>query len=225
MRNKEKKLVIVGLGETAELAYGYFSFDSLYEPVAFSAERPFIDSSTFKGLPVIPLDQLPQAFDPAEVEVFVAVSSTKLNTLRTRLYRMSKGMGYTMASYISSKAYVGFETSIGDNCFILENNTIQPFVRIGNNVTCWSGNHIGHRTVIHDNCFLSSQVVLSGFCEIGENCFLGVNSCVAENVKIGDHCLIGLGAVIHKNVKAGSIYKTEYAKRQVISAKDFYGIE
>lgn len=221
----KKRLVIIGTGETAELAYGYFKSDSPYEIVAFSAERQFVTKDVFKGLPVIPLDELAQHFSPSDTEAFVAISSTKLNRLRTRLYNLCKGMGYTMASYISSKAFVGFNTTIGDNCFILENNTIQPFVTIGNNVTCWSGNHIGHRSVIHDNCFLSSQVVISGFCEIGENCFLGVNSCVADNVTIGPDCLIGLGSVIAKDVKAGSIYKTVYSKCQAVSALDFYGLD
>lgn len=220
----KKSLVIIGLGETAELAFGYFETDSDYKVVAFSAERPFVTESLFHGLPVVSLDELPQRFPPSEVDAFVAVSSTKLNTVRARLYQGCKGMGYKMASYVSSKAFVGFGSSIGENCFILENNTIQPFVRIGDDVTCWSGNHIGHRTVIHDHCFLSSQVVLSGFCEVEEYCFLGVNVCVADSVKIGDHCLIGLGSVIAKDVEPYSIYKTTYAKRQIISSKDFFGI-
>ena len=218
----KKSLVIVGLGETAELAFGYFETDSEYKVVAFSAESGFIEEPTLHHLPVIPLDLLPSQFCPDQVEVFVAVSSTKLNTVRSRLYYACKAMGYRMASYISSKAYVGFGVTIGENCFILENNTIQPFVQIGDDVTCWSGNHIGHRSVIHNHCFLSSQVVISGFCEVGEYSFLGVNSCLADNVKIGNHCLIGIGSVIHKNVEPYSIYKTVYASRQVLSTKEFY---
>lgn len=221
---ERKELVIVGLGETAELAFGYFQTDSDYNVVAFSAERPFIEESTLHSLPVVPLEELPAKFPPSQVKVFVAVSSTKLNTVRSRLYYACKAMGYKMASYISSRAYVGFGATIGENCFILENNTIQPFVQIGDDVTCWSGNHIGHRSIIHNHCFLSSQVVISGFCEVGEYCFLGVNACLADNVKVGDHCLIGLGSVIHKDVEPFSIYKTVYAGRQVITTKDFFGL-
>ena len=60
--------------------------------------------------------------------------------------------GYTLISYVSSKAttFPGF--TCGDNCFILEDNTIQPFVTIGNNVVMWSGNHIGHHTVDQGPC-------------------------------------------------------------------------
>jgi UDP-3-O-[3-hydroxymyristoyl] glucosamine N-acyltransferase len=85
---------------------------------------------------------------------------------------------------------------VGDNCFILENNVIQPFVRVGNNVTLWSGNHIGHHSTIGDHCFISSHVVISGSCEIGENCFLGVNATVRDNVKLGPFVVASSGAIL-----------------------------
>lgn len=220
-----KKLIIVGIGETAELAYGYFTFDSDYEVVAFAADKEFITSPKLHDLPVLPIADIKTLYAPKEYDVFVAVSSTKLNTLRERLYLMIKNMGYKMASYVSSRAYVGFNAEIGDNCFILEHNTIQPFCKIGNNVVMWSGNHIGHRSIIHDNCFISSHVVISGFCEVGKNCFLGVNTTIGNNLKIGDFCLLGQGCNIAKNVDDNSIYKMPYAQKQLIKAKQFYGIE
>ena len=40
---ENKKLVIVGLGETADLAYEYFTKDSDFEVVAFSADKEFLN--------------------------------------------------------------------------------------------------------------------------------------------------------------------------------------
>ena len=126
-----------------------------------------------------------------------------------------------MASYISSRAFVGDHTTIGENCFILEDNTIQPFVKIGNNVTLWSGNHIGHQSIVGDHCFITSHVVVSGYVTIGRNCFIGVNSSIANNMEIGDYCLIGLGSVVPKSLEAFSIVKAPYAKKQIINTKQF----
>ena len=220
----KKKLIIVGNGETAELAYLYFTNDSDYEVVAFAVEKDYITDSKLRGLEVIALEEVENIYSPSNYEAFVAVSSTKLNTLRTRLYNEVKAKGYKLASYVSSKAYVGYEVEIGENCFIMENNVIQTFAKIGNNVVLWSGNHIGHSSVVHDNCFISSHVVVSGFCEIGENTFVGVNTSVANNVKIGNYCLIGLGCIIAKDVADNTIMKMPYAQKQIISAKQFYGI-
>jgi sugar O-acyltransferase (sialic acid O-acetyltransferase NeuD family) len=203
--NKTKKLVIIGAGETSEIACEYFTMDSEYEVVSFAVDRQFIKCNTLAGLPVVPLDEVQNQFPPSDYWAFVAASSTKLNRVRSNLYAQAKNKNYRMASYISSKAFVWRNAQIGENCFIFEDNTIQPFVKIGNNVVLWSGNHIGHNSIIQDHCFLSSHVVISGFCDVGEYSFLGVNSTVINNINIGCDCFIGAGALIQKDVPSGSV--------------------
>jgi sugar O-acyltransferase (sialic acid O-acetyltransferase NeuD family) len=221
---KNKELLLFGLGETAELAYHYFTQDSSYTVVAFTAGKEYVHDQSFLGLPVINFEEIAGHFPPDKCKMFIAMASSNLNRDRTRFYCQAKQLGYKMASYISSHAYIGFNSDIGENCFILENNVIQPFVKIGNNVTLWSGNHIGHRSIIHDNCFLTSHVVVSGFCEIGENCFIGVNTSIADKVTIGADCLIGLGSIISKNIAPNTVYKMKYAQKQPFGAKQFYNI-
>ena len=211
MKN-QKRLVIVGDGETAEIAYEYFTHDSPLQVVGFSVEKAYLKKTELFNLPVIPFETIEESFHPAECQVYVANSSTQLNRVRTRLYRAVKQKGYTAASYISSKSFVWHNVEIGENCFIFENNVLQYHVKIGNNVTLWSGNHIGHRTVIHDNCFVSSHCVISGFCEIGESCFLGVNSCFADSVKVARDCVIGAGAVVIRNTEERKVYVGNPAK-------------
>ncbi len=209
--NREK-LVIIGDGETAELAYDYFTSNSTYEVAGFSAERAFLKNTALFGLPVVPIEEIEHAFDPKSHRAFVAISYTQLNRLRSRLFSLIKAKGYRLCSYISPNAYIGSNVGIGENCFILENVTIQRGAKIGNNVTVWSGSTIGHRSVIGDNCFVASHVAVSGFCEVGENCFLGVNSCMADEVKIGRDCLVGAGAVVIKDTVEGKVYVGNPAK-------------
>jgi sugar O-acyltransferase (sialic acid O-acetyltransferase NeuD family) len=208
----KQELVIIGDGETAEIAYEYFTHDSNYQVVAFSIEKEYIKKETLFGLPVIPFEDIENLYKPENYKVFVAVSSSKLNRVRTKLYEQAKAKGYCFASYVSSKAFVWRNAEIGENCFILENNVIQYHAKIGNNVTLWSGNHVGHRTVIRDNCFICSQVTISGFCEIGENCFLGVNACLADGLKIAKDCVVGAGAVVLEDTFEGLVYVGNPAK-------------
>ena len=221
---KTKKLVIVGAGETGNLAHYYFDNDSEYEVVAFSVEKAYIETPNYQGLPLVPFEELESIYSPEEYDAFVALGSAELSKLRTRLYYLCKEKGYTMASYVSSHAFIGKNVEIGDNCFLLEDNTIQPFVKIGNNVTLWSGNHIGHQSKVGDHCFITSHVVISGYVTIGRNCFIGVNSSIANNLEIGDYCLIGLGSIIPKSLESYSIVKAPYAKKQTITTKQFYNI-
>ncbi len=198
--NKSKKLVIIGCGELARIAYEYFTFDSDYEVVGFSVERAYLNETTLYDKPIVAFDELNAHFPPNIHHTFVAIPASKLNRLRTRLYTEVKAKGYHCATYISSHAFVWRNAEIGDNCFIFEHNTVQPFVKIGNNVILWSGNHIGHQTVIEDNCFLSSHVVVSGYCRIGESCFLGVNSTLNDHVEIPRDCIIASGSLVSKSL-------------------------
>ncbi len=222
---KNKKLVIVGGGETADLAYEYFTHDSEYEVASFSVEKEYKKSDTFRGLPLEDFEFIERKYNVEEYYAFVAVSGAKLNRVRTKLYNATKSKGYKIASYISSKCFIGRNVEIGENNFILENNVIQSNVKIGSNVVLWSGNHIGHRSIIGDNCFISSHVVVSGFCEIGKNCFIGVNSCVSDGVRIADDNFIAIGSVISRSTERESFYKGNPAEKSSVNSKFFFKIK
>lgn len=210
----EKKLIIIGAGEFAEIAYEYFTYDSPYEVVGFAVEKEYIKNKSFCDKPVMSLDDMRKDYPLTDVKVFVALYYGKLNRNRTRLYHKCKEWGYECASYVSSKAFVWHNAIIGENAFIFEDNTIQHKVSIGNNVVLWSGNHIGHRTVIEDNCWLTSHDVVSGFCRIGKNSFIGVNATIGDEVVIGEDSVIGAGAVVIKDLPdKGGVYVGNPARK------------
>jgi sugar O-acyltransferase (sialic acid O-acetyltransferase NeuD family) len=201
-----KPLVIFGAGDIAELAHFYFTHDSDYRVMAFTVDAEYIKQVEFCGLPVVPFHEVRKAFPPEEHELFVALSYAKLNRIRKEKYLAAKAMGYRMASYLSSKATVWPGFNLGENSFIFEDNTIQPFASIGNNVILWSGNHIGHHSRIKDHCFLASHVVVSGGVVIEEQCFIGVNATLRDHVTIGARCVIGAGALILADTEPEGVY-------------------
>jgi sugar O-acyltransferase (sialic acid O-acetyltransferase NeuD family) len=216
----KKPLIIFGTGDIAQLAHFYFSTDSEYDVIAFTVDSAYLTDTTFCGLPVIAFEKLSGQYAPDQCELFIALSYSKLNAVRKEKYFAAKAMGYRLASFISSRATVLNEGRIGDNCFIFEDNTIQPFVTIGNNVTLWSGNHIGHHSTIKDHCFISSHVVVSGGVEIGEQCFIGVNATLRDHIKISDKCVIGAGALLLADAEPEGVYiGTETARSKVPSSE------
>jgi len=216
-----KRIIIIGSGETALLAYEYFKHDSKLEVAGFTVEQAYLKETSCYDLPVVPFEEITKHFPPAEFDAFVAMSSTQLNRVRARFYNKAKELGYNLVSYVSTRAFVWHNVEIGENCFILEDNTLQPFTKVGNNVVLWSGNHIGHRTVIKDHAFIASQVVISGFCEIGEYSFVGVNATFANDVIVAPDNFIGLGAVINKNTEPDKIYTGNPGEAAKIGAKRF----
>ena len=201
----KKRLVIFGSREIAMLARFYFDHDSEYDVVGFTVDDEFVDTDQIQGLPLIPFSAIETVFPPHSTEMHVALSYQQLNKVRQRKYEEVKTLGYKMASYVCSKTVTWPDLNIGDNCFILENQTIQPTVRIGSNVMIWSGNHIGHGTVIGNHTYIASHVCLSGHCTIGSRCFFGVNATVRDFITIGDDVFVTMHAAVTNNVKAGAV--------------------
>lgn len=197
----KKKLVIVGATSNARLARVFFSKDSDYEPVAFTVNEKYITSPTFEGLPVVPFESLTKSHPPDLFHAFVAVGYNQMNKVRENLYKETKAKGYTLPNYISSRCSFLTDEPIGDNNLILEDNTIQPFVKMGSNNVLWSGNHVGHDAIIGDHTFITSHVVISGFTEIGNNAFLGVNCTLRDAIQIAPETLVAAGATVMKSTQ------------------------
>jgi sugar O-acyltransferase (sialic acid O-acetyltransferase NeuD family) len=217
----KKDLVIIGNGEIASMAYEYFLHDSSYRPVGFAIGRNYIKGDTFEGLPLVDIEAVAERFPPGQVVAFVAIGDSQLNRVRARHYALMKAKGYELASYVSSRAFVWHNVKIGENCFVLEDNTLQAFVTVGNNVILWSGNHIGHRSVIEDHVFVTSHVVISGFCRIGEYSYLGVNAAVGNNVDIARDNYVAMSASIASSTQPDLIYQGNPAEPRRVAATRF----
>jgi sugar O-acyltransferase (sialic acid O-acetyltransferase NeuD family) len=206
------RLVIFGAGDIARLAHYYFATDSSHEVAGFVVDAAFRTADTFLGLPLSDAEDAVARYPPDEYSMFVALSYAKMNRLRAAKYAAMKAAGYHLQSYVSSRCSYLAQTPPGDNCFILEDNTVQPFVTIGNDVTLWSGNHIGHDAVIEDHCFITSHVVVSGYVRVGARSFLGVNATLRNSITLGEQTLVGAGAIIMKDTAPKSVYLPERAR-------------
>lgn len=202
---KTKKAILFGTSGQAEVMSYLLEIDSDYEVVAFTASQDYVKTDKIFGKPLVAFENIENIYPPKEYEMHIAIGYNDRNKTRTKFYNQAKEKGYNLLTYISSKC-TNFAKTIGDNCFIFEDNTIQPFVEIGNNCILWSGNHIGHHSIIADNIFISSHVVISGHCKIGSFSFLGVNSTIRDSIEIADNTLLGAGCLILKDTKEDSIY-------------------
>lgn len=206
------RLVIFGTGDAARVAHNFFKHDSEHEVVAFTVDREYLSGESFYDLPLVSFEEIFERYPPHENMMFVALGYSRMNKARAEKYHQAKAKGYELASYVSSRCSFLTENPVGDNCFILEDNTIQPFVRIGNNVTLWSGNHIGHDSIIEDHCFLASHIVVSGRVHIHPYCFIGVNATLRNSITIAPETLIGAGAIIMQDTIEQGVYLPERAK-------------
>lgn len=200
------KVVIFGNTQTAELANYYLEKDTDYDVVAFTADTKFLDSDKFENKPIVAFEEIEKLYPPSGFLLFAPLTAVKMNSVRERVFNQGKLLGYNFCSYISTKATV-LSDQIGENCFILEDNTIQPKTQIGNNCVLWSGNHIGHHSTIGHHNFFTSHVVLSGNCKVADNCFFGVNATIRDYCDVAKGTLVGMDASLNlKRTEEWGIY-------------------
>jgi sugar O-acyltransferase (sialic acid O-acetyltransferase NeuD family) len=206
-------VIIFGINDFAELAHFYLETDSLHDVVAFTVSESFLPKErTYRGLPVLPFEDVQYQLSADEHHFFAPMSAKNMNKDREHIFGEIKSKGYRCISYVSSRATT-FNNDIGENCFILENNTLQPFTRIGDNVVLWSGNHIGHHGAIADHVTFTSHVVMSGHCSIGANSFFGVNATLRDGLHVGEGTFVSMASTQTADTDPWSVYKGNPAKK------------
>jgi sugar O-acyltransferase (sialic acid O-acetyltransferase NeuD family) len=202
-----KPVIVIGIGDFGRIARFYLEHDSEHRVVAHAVSSAILDRTEFLGLPVLPLEELPQTHPPEEFDVQVGIAYSRVNRNRREMFETAKRLGYRVTTYVCSKAITWPDLDAGEGAFLFEANVIQPYVRIGKNTVLWSGNHIGHDSTVGDHVFIASHVVVSGNCRVGDNTFIGVNATLRDGISIGANCVIGAGTLVLHDVPDGTILK------------------
>lgn len=215
------RVVLFGTGGGADTAARYLTKDTSHEIVGYTVDADRRDCDTFRGLPVVDFETVQDRFPPDQFKMFILLSFDEMNGLRTRKFEQAKAKGYSFISYVASNIFRLEDIQVGENCLILENQTINLDVKIGNNVVMWSGNHIGDRSIIGDHVWISSQVAIGGDVKVGNRCFIGMHATIGHSVTIADKNFIGAGTLITKSTKPGNVFVQPNNKLLPISSDDF----
>jgi sugar O-acyltransferase (sialic acid O-acetyltransferase NeuD family) len=207
------KVIIFGVRDYAEQAHYYLTKDSPYEVAGFSVTSEYLQATSFCGLPLVGFEDVEKRFPPEDYSFFVPASGRRMNRQREEYYLAAKAKGYSLISYVSSKSVVSHE-SIGENCFILERCSIQPFGSVGNNCVIWCGVHVGHHTHVGDHVSIITGSTISGRCNIGSYSYISANTVIDANVTLGESTLVSIGTVIKRDTEPDSVYAGNPAQKR-----------
>jgi len=200
------KLVLFGTGRGADVAYRFLTRDTDHEICAFTVDADFIDRTTLRDRPVVAFEEVERRYPPERYRMLILLGYQGMNGLRAEKFAQAKAKGYTLESYIASDIFRVEEIAVGENCFILDNQSISLDVRIGDNVVMWSSNHIGDLTTIADHAWISSHVAVAANVAIGERAFLGIGATVSNGVKIARETFIGAQVFVKADTDARGVY-------------------
>lgn len=213
-----KQLVIVGTGQMAELSCSQFTHNTDYRVVGFAVGREFIKTDKLLGLPLVPLEKLRMQFPPESTEAFISVGPVKNNAVRAALFDELRHEGYRFANFISPRAVVSPDVTMGENVYVGHLSVISSWCRIGDGVVIGSTINVGHHCHIRRHAFLAGHTVLAGSVDVGERAFIGAGVTIRDNVTIGEASVVGAGATILGDVEPNSVYATERASKLAIAA-------
>ncbi|HEX4073752.1 MAG TPA: acetyltransferase [Planctomycetaceae bacterium] len=216
------KLVIFGAKAFAEIAHYYFTHDSAHTVAAFTVDAAYLTESNYKGLPVVPFEEVERSFPPGEHDLFVAIGFNQVNQLRAHKVAQAEAKGYRLASFVSSKADVAKDLILHPNTMIMERAGIQPYVQIGKNTVIWSETRIGFRTRIGNHCWITCALFGESV-TVGDFSFVGLNATVAPFVSIGQRNIIGAGALVLHDSKPGEIYRARATRPSRVSSDKLRG--
>jgi sugar O-acyltransferase (sialic acid O-acetyltransferase NeuD family) len=207
--NRPHRILIFGTGTGSDTARRYFELDTPHEIVGYVVDREFIAVPVFNGRPVVAVEDAVAKFSPDDILAFVPLGSTRMNMLRAEKYQLLKSLGYRFATYVHSSNKLDGYCEIGENCFILENQSVNFDAAVGNNVVIWSGCQIGDRSRIGDHAFLAAHVVLNGDANVGEYVYLGSNCTISNGVHIARQSFIGANALITQDTAERAVHVVE----------------
>ena len=199
------RIVLFGTGRGADVAYRFLSADTRHDIVAFTVDGDRIGAKTHRGLPLVPFEEVEKHYPPDTTRMLILLGYQQMNGLRQQKFEAAKAKGYTLESYVASGIFQAEPLSVGENCFILDNQSISLDVEIGHNVVMWSSNHIGDMTTIADHAWVSSHVTVAANVTIGARAFLGIGAKVTNGVRIGEECFVGAGLMVSADTQPRSV--------------------
>ena len=218
------KVVIFGAAQLAGLAWYVLTRDSSHEVVAFTVNRPYLAATTMHGLPVVPFEELERFFAPGETAIIAPLGFPVIKGVLTQRLREARKRGYSIISYVSSRAYTWPDLVLGEGCMIFDGTSIEPFVRVGDGTIIRAGCHLSHNVSIDGGCYLAPRVTLAGSVTVGERCFIGVGAIVLDGVRLAPGCFVAAGARVTRDTEEDGVYDGTPAVRRSVPASRLRGI-
>ena len=209
----DRPVIIFGNQMSASLAWYCLTHDSALQVAGFAVDAARVGSTHYEGLPLVPFEALEQFYPPTDYRLMIPMGFAQVNGIRKARYLQAKARGYTLASYVSSRASVWPDLVVGDNVLIYEHAIIQPFARVGSNCIIRSGAHVSHHCQVADHVFVSAEVAMASACHIGEQAILGVGCVLRDGLRVAERSFVGAGAVAVADTEADGVYVGNPARK------------
>lgn len=206
------KIILLGCGGHAKSVVDAIESKGEYEIAGF-LDHVTHKNFEYRGYKVIGCDgDLQELFDSGIRYAFVCVGFLGKGTVRNRLYKCLKEIGFTIPIIIDPSAVLASDVRIGEGSFVGKRAVINANAFVGRMTIINTGAIIEHDCVIADFCHIAIAGVICGMVQLKENVFVGANATVIQGLCVGENAVIGAGSIVVKDIREN----TKFVNRLVV---------
>lgn len=196
-----KKVIVYGNTILSKMLY----YDALchdgFEIACFTVDSCYLSSNEFLDKPQVDFDIVETLYPPESFDMISVVGGYSNMRFREQMYKTAKQKGYALVNYISPKADITPEITLGENNIIFPNSHIGIGGIMGNNNIIRQNVYLGHDFRIGNNNFIGAGSNIGGNCKLFDTIYIGLGATIINNITVAEESLIGAGSVVIKNTE------------------------
>lgn len=197
-------IILLGIGGHAHSVVDSIEQSGRYRIVGFLDVKENRDKE-YRGYHVIGTDDMLENYYLKGIKnAFITVGYLGEGSIRNKLYKEIKRIGYTVPNIIDRTAILADDIRLGEGNFVGKRAVINANSKIGTMCIINTGAIVEHDCCIGDMTHIAVGTILCGHVTVGNNTLIGANAVVRQGINIGTHVIIGAGMTITKDIKSNT---------------------
>lgn len=194
-------IVLVGAGGHCKVIIDIIRSNNNFNIVGIVENNKDLIKKSILDVPILGSDEiLADIYNKGVRNAFNCVGGIKDISIRNKIYRRLKDIGFNMPLLVHSTAIVSPYAKVGEGTCIMAGAVINSGASIGEDCIINTSSIIEHDCRIGNNTHVSPGVCISGGVIIGNNTHIGIGSSIIQGVHIGSNVVVGAGSVIINNI-------------------------
>jgi sugar O-acyltransferase (sialic acid O-acetyltransferase NeuD family) len=221
-RNSTKRVAIIAAGSGAILMMNLMKQLPNVEPAVIYDDTPEKQGKRLWGTPIrgkVDAAAIKKDFDKGIFDAVIISVGTN-NAFRKKIWNVLTALDIPFTNLIHPSTIIEENTEIGTGNILLGNNYIGTFSTIGNNCYIAANVSLDHHNKVGNHCTFGPGVMTSGGVTIGNEAKFGTGVFIEPKVKIGANALIASGSIINFHVPEKSIVRLPESAKAIIVKQD-----
>jgi len=199
MMSEAKRILLVGAGGHCQSVLDSLISNDEYSDIGIVDNQK---DGNLMGVPIVGADaDLPDLLHSGYSNAFITVGSVGNVSVRKRLYKLLKEIGFDIPNIIDSTSIVSKYAVLGEGNYIGKKAVINSGSKVGNCSIINTASIVEHGCRIEDFVHIAPGSVICGDTTIGVDSHIGAGAVVRQGIRIGSGCMIGMGSVVTRDIR------------------------